>query len=282
MLPLNRPTQTACETFTICISRVRNAALKARLQGVTQVVVDASAAFDVAGRAQALHQIVRGAVVGADVTAIEMEKVYSQRMAKVGAPGRDVYDELIGAAPQDKCPLCGHNSVTMLDHHLPKAYYPVLAVVPLNLVPSCSDCNKTKLASIPHGAEDVSLHPYFDNIDNYRWLRATVIETRPAALRFYVETDNRWGAILQHRVQNHFNMLRLGQLYASEAAEELVNIRYGLTQLRAAAGIESVKSDLNDRALSCAHARRNGWRTSAYEAWATSDWFCNGGFEPAG
>jgi hypothetical protein len=34
--------------------------------------------------------------------------------------------------------------------------------------------------------------------------------------------------------------------------------------------------------LSCAAARRNGWRTAAYEAWAASDWFCNGGFAHSG
>jgi hypothetical protein len=70
----------------------------------------------------------------------------------------------------------------------------------------------------------------------------------------------------------------LAELYASEAAEELLSIRYQLTALYAAAGAEEVRSELQDRAASCAQARRNGWRTAAYEAWTANEWFCNGGF----
>jgi len=170
----------------------------------------------------------------------------------------------------------------MLDHHLPKAHYPALAVTPLNLVPSCGDCNKAKLDSIPREAAAVSLHPYFDNIDGKTWLKAVVIETRPAALRFRVDAPTEWGKVLEQRVRNHFEVLNLAELYASQAAEELLNIRYQLIDLHAAAGMDSVRSDLESRASSCACARRNGWRTAAYSAWAASDWFCDGGFATIG
>jgi len=208
-----------------------------------------------------------------------MEAVYTQRMAKKGSPGRDTYDELISAPSQGRCPLCGGRLVTTLDHHLPKALYPALAVAPLNLVPSCGDCNKAKLALVPRNAADVSLHPYFDHIDDERWLRADVDETRPAALVFRVEAPGgMWGDLMQRRVRNHFGTFGLAELYATLAAEELLNIRHQLTDLYATAGVDGVRSQLQDRALSCGQARRNGWRTAAYEAWSASEWFCNGGF----
>jgi hypothetical protein len=125
---------------------------------------------------------------------------------------------------------------------------------------------------------EVSLHPYFDDIDERRWLRAMVVESHPAALVFRVEPPAVWDDVLRHRVRHHFTAFRLAELYATEAAEELLHIRYQLQELYRLAGLDAVMCQLQDAAISCAHARRNGWRTAAYEAWAASDWFCNGGF----
>lgn len=56
---------------------------------VTDDIVDASEEFDDAAAHNRLHQIVRQAMVGGLVTQAEMEAVYTNRMAKKGAPGRD-------------------------------------------------------------------------------------------------------------------------------------------------------------------------------------------------
>jgi hypothetical protein len=249
------------------------------LEGVTQAVVDASVEFDDAATHTRLHQIAPQGLVGGVVTQAEMEAVYTQRMAKKGAPGRDVYDALFTSAPQGKCPLCGHRTVSTLDHHLPKALYPALAVAPLNLVPACSDCNKSKLASVPANANEETLHPYFDDIDGDRWLAAEVVLARPAALRFFVEAPAHWSATLRSRVERHFQTFGLGRLYSSEAADELLNIRHQLRAMHESGGAALVQIELRERAESCQQARRNGWRTATYQAFADSDWFCDGGFQ---
>jgi hypothetical protein len=282
MWTLNRPTYSARDTFTACVSRVRDPLLKTRLEAVADFVEDASDEYEVAARTSSLHEIAASDLVGGDVTRNEMERVYADRMVKKSAPGRYIYDEIFSAPAQGRCPLCGHRAVKTLDHHLPKAHYPALAVAPLNLVPACNDCNKAKLDAVPGAAADVYLHPYFDVIDNRRWLRAEVIETRPAALRFCVDPPAQWGALLLLRVNNHFQRLGLGELYASESAEELLNIRHQLVEMLATDGAMAVRTELGSRAVSAAQARRNGWRTAAYEAWALSDWFCNGAFSDEG
>lgn len=57
-----------------------------------------------------------------------------------------------------KCPICGIDSVSQLDHHLAESKYGELAVCRLNLVPMCGSCNNAKRtkdgASFPH--------PYYD------------------------------------------------------------------------------------------------------------------------
>jgi hypothetical protein len=279
MWSLERPAHSARSTFTTCISRVRNPGLAARLAAATDSVAAASAEFDRAARRETLHQIAEHEIVAPDVTAEEMERVYTQRMARADAPGRYIYDEIFSASPQGKCPLCTQRSVTTLDHHLPKARFPALAVAPLNLVPACSDCNKAKLASVPTRAEEVALHPYYDDLGDGIWLHARVIERRPAAVRFSIVAPAAWDAVLSARVTHHFRALGLASLFASEAAEELIHIRHQLIILSATDRPDAVRRELRRRADSCAVARPHGWRAATYRAWHESDWFCEGGFK---
>ena len=120
-----------------------------------------------------------------------MEKVYTDRMAKEKVPGRPVYDRL--KASQDICPFCGQRVVSQLDHYLPKANFPVLSVVPYNLVPSCSDCNKSKLSDVPNSEEEQIFHPYYDDVTTEQWLFAEVVEGTEVTLCFYVEAPDAWG-----------------------------------------------------------------------------------------
>jgi hypothetical protein len=281
MWSLEQPAHSAGSTFTTCISRVRNPGLAARLRAATPAIVAASEQFDRAARHARLHEIAAHNTVDPDVTVGEMEKVYTQRMAKSDAPGRHIYDEIFASSPAGRCPLCMQRSVATLDHHLPKAHFPSLAVAPLNLIPACSDCNKAKLDVIPTTAGEVPLHPYYDELGDEIWLNAVVIERRPTALRFVVTRPAGWTDILSNRVDNHLQSLGLAALFASEAAEELLNIRHQLSMLRNAYPEDGVRDELERRAASCAAARPNGWRTAAYRAWSESDWFCSGGFLPA-
>lgn len=281
MLNLNRPQHSAVDTFSTCISRVREPELKARLTAATQAIGAASDAYVTAAEAQALDQIARISPVNGNVTTAEMEAVYTSRMVKQNAPGRAIYDEIFAAA-NGRCPLCAHRAVTTLDHHLPKAHYPALAVTPDNLVPACSDCNKSKLASVPHAAEDVTIHPYFDNVADRRWLYADVVQVAPAAMRFRVEPPAEWDPLLAERLRRHFQSLKISQLYGSEAAEELLNIRHLLVMLLASGGANYVRAYLEDHAETCLTGRLNGWRGAAYETWAANNWFCSGGFAAIG
>ncbi|MBF0888342.1 MULTISPECIES: HNH endonuclease [Gluconobacter] len=282
MWSLKRPALSALSTFSTCISRVRNPGLADRLALAKPAIVVASTQFDKAARVHALHSIATHDVVAPDITVSEMEKVYTQRMAKNGSPGRDTYDEILASAPGGRCPLCMQRSAATLDHHLPKAHYPALAVAPLNLIPACSDCNKAKLDAVPVMAEDVPLHPYYDDLGKEVWLTATVVERQPTALKFAIARSNAWDDTLYARVNNHFRSLGLAALFASEAAEELLNIRHQLQILRDAEPMDGVRDELERRAQSCAAARVNSWRTAAYRAWSDSDWFCEGGFLPGG
>ena len=152
----------------------------------------------------------------------------------------------------------------------------------MNLVAACQDCNKAKLNKIPATSSEETLHPYFDNIDNERWLMAEVLNTVPAALRFFVQGPTTWSPILASRVQYQFKMLRHWRFYPLYAASELASIRSGLVKLLATGGQAAVRNQLTERAESCKADHLNSWRTATYEALGASDWFCSGGLQAIG
>ena len=160
-----------------------------------------------------------------------------------------------------------------LDHHLPKSAYSAVAVNPANLVPACSDCNKTKLASIYS-----TIHPYFDEIENDRWLYARVLERSPAVAEYFVTCPKHWPEELSLRVKEHFKLFSLSNLYSFLAARALSGISSKLAIAYAAGGAESVRLNLSEDATSWQKVDINCWETVLYEALSESQWFCEGGF----
>lgn len=278
MWRVEKPTVSAEDSFETCISRIRDADLKQRMEGITGSVVAAADAYDVAAGQAQLHGIATEADVDGSVTAKEMTRLYDGRMAAAKSPGRGIYDALIASAEHGRCPFCGHRVVSTLDHILPKAHYPVLAVSPCNLVPSCADCNKTKHDQPLANPADQYIHPYYDEIEGELWLKAEVLETTPASVRFSVEPVEGWPDILGQRVENHFKRLGLSKLYSSQAAQELVSIRHQVTALHGRLGVQGVKQFLNECHASRTNARINSWQTAFYAALCESDWYCEGGF----
>jgi hypothetical protein len=279
MQKLALPPYTAEYTFSTCISRINDANLKSRLSSIKATIIAAAVDYEGAARQNALYTIGTSDTVNGVVSTIEMSDVYDLRMARKLGPGRHIYDKLISAPAYGRCPLCGQGKVWTLDHHLPKKQYPVFAVAPANLIPSCQDCNKAKGSTVPTTPEDSTLHPYFDYIDAHLWLTAAVVETDPAAVLFSISRPAAWEDILFARVRYHFKLFNLASLYSGHAAEEMSNIRDYVSRLHASAGLEGVRQHLRDQANSREASRRNSWQSATYRALEANDWYCNGGFD---
>jgi len=214
--------------------------------------------------------------VGA-VSASEMKDVYTSRMVPEPSRGRPIYDHIFELSG-GRCPMCMHRDVRSLDHFLPKARYTILSVTPLNLIPCCSDCNKNKKSDAPAAAEEMTMHPYFDAFDHEPWLSAEVMQTQPAHFRFYVDAPGSWDATTTKRAEMHFDTFKLSDLYASEAANELLGIRWSLELVHGRTGEPGVTEYLVELALSRYLHRLNCWQTAMYRAMSKSPWFCSGGF----
>ena len=277
MWSLPMPAHKARDTYLLCISHITCERVRQAMLQYADAVAIAAELYAEEARAANLHTLNSAKFtpwVPQDRT--EMIKVYTNRMAKEDAPGRPVYNALKLAAR--RCPLCGHRDVSTLDHYLPKTAFPLLCVTPSNLIPACGDCNKVKSDALPATAADQTLHPYFDDADHDAWLKAEVVPGAPPVLVFSADPPQHWTAGLPDRVRHHFEVFGLAALYGSQAAAELAEIAYRMTQFHEAAGEQAVKEELDLEAAGRGRVNRNHWRTAAYRALADSSWYCSGGF----
>lgn len=279
MKKLARPNDDAVVVFEACIDRIRNADLKRRLQSCSVEIEQASAEFDQKAALAELHTIEVKDNVANLVSVDEIKKVYTGRMAKKLAPGRVYYDKLMSLPEHGRCPLCSQRVVSTLDHHLPKAHYPSLAVSPLNLIAACQDCNKIKSEDMPLNSEQETLHPYYDDVEGFSWVKAKLTESVPAAVEFYVEPPDDCDDVLKERLKHHFTTFDLGSLYSSHAAEELASIELIARRIFEDSGDIELRKFLKDIAESKKQVSINSWQTAFYTCLHESDWFCQNRFQ---
>lgn len=272
------PAFDARETFEICANTLSDQELAARLLGVAPAISHAAQNYNVHGLGGSWYKIPTSTMVGMQVHATDMSRLYKNTLSRKNSRARRIYDSIKAAAPGGICPLCSQRDVSTLDHYLPKAHHPALSVTPLNLVPACSDCNKAKLDRQPGSPQEQTLHPYYDAIENDKWLSARVIQTAPATVQFQVTPPSFWAPVLQARVSHHFKTFMLAKLYATHAAVELGNIKFNLERIANTGGATNVRRHLLEEAEGRSARNKNSWQTALYEALASSEWFCAGGY----
>jgi hypothetical protein len=215
------------------------------------------------------------------MTKAEMSKIYKGNFARKGSYLRsNFYDVIMAAAPFGICPSCNQRTVSNLDHYLPQVDHSALAITPINLVPICSECNKTKLSYSSSSAEEQLLHPYFDNVEDEVWLFAKVVEGEFPSLEFLVNPPEHWSKEKRARIDKHFKVLKLGHLFVSHGARLISDIGSQMSRLWVDGGPGAVATHLKEQAATRrTPARlpvvRNSWQIAAYQALGDSDYFCN-------
>lgn len=278
MKKLVKPASNPLDVYALCISKVRNPELKRNLESISQMIGDAADEYDNLGRTADIYLTRQSLDINDLITKKVMEDVYTQRMAKLESPGRTIYNSLRLSVKFNQCPLCGHRQVKTLDHYLPKSNYSKHVIIPFNLIPSCSDCNKDKLDIVPLNKSNQTLHPYYDDVTEYQWLFAEIIEGTPVSVFFYTQDVAEYDDVLNRRIKLHFETFGLNDLYISQSGVLLSNLIVRITNLYNDGGAESVAEYLTLEAESRRFNCINSWETAIYSALSESEWFCNGSF----
>lgn len=276
MKKLDRPDLIFEDIFDDCVDNIQ-LPRKQHFEDAKHVLIANNVDYDEKAEATELYTIDSHERVTANVSKDDMTYLYDGKLLK--KEGRFYYDILYTSAPHNTCPFCSQRKVKTLDHYLPKKPYPTYAITPLNLVPCCSDCNKDKGTKDADSQEDQLLHPYYDDIGELKWLEAKVVERLPISIIFNVIDFSDADEILHARIANQFDMLDLGKLYASHAAEEFENIRGSLVDQRASADEGSLRRYLQMQYDSCFSTNPNSWNTAMYGALISSDWLNDQDFQ---
>ncbi|RRW54959.1 HNH endonuclease [Pseudomonas moraviensis] len=278
MKKLRPPAMHAIDTVHACVAGIT---IPERAQALTEAlptIQRCEAEYLELGPPGQLYRILPSPGVTPVIDAALMSVIYKNHFARQGSPSRALYDRIRMAPEFSLCPLCGQRIVTTVDHYLPQSRFPTLNLTPANLIPACSDCNKRKLATVPARAEDQTLHPYFDDLGNERWLIADIQPSTPPTVSFDIRAARAWDEVLTARVRNHFSVMGLAELYVAQAASELADMSYGLEGIGATAGPVGVRQHLDVQFRSCQARDPNSWKTALYEGLRNSDWFCGEGY----
>lgn len=285
MRAINPPNLDIQIVYRACINSIKDDDLSTRLQSIMTNIIQSSSDYGNKALTSMLYTIPpnhcdNDAIALGNVTKKELRAVYSSYFVPATKLARIYYDQLISLAPLGKCPYCGVGYASTLDHYLPKNKFPQLSVTPLNLIPSCKDCNTGKKTSFASTLHEQSLHPYFDH-DNFikdQWLYANVIETTPAIIDYCVIPPSQWNEDDKARVHTHFNDFDLKLKYSIEASNQIAVLRDSLLYAWDTKGFVGVRQQLMLDALAYYLKHPNSWQTAMYQALAKSNWYCNGGF----
>lgn len=261
--------------FDACAQRTLDVGLRKQLLACGPTIEIAANEYENLAERAALNTFTETALYPMPAPRKELGELYGRVLRDGGE--RPIYDSIMQLAPQSICPQCGVGRVRTLDHYLPKGRFPELAVIPLNLVPTCRDCNFDKNEHHSPDEGDYIFHPYFDNWDQYRLVSARVIQDPYVLVKYSIDAPQNTPAIIVRRATTHFSVLNLSPLYSMNAAACLAEIKANC-QRASSYGAQSVRDYLRDQEQVALASAPNGWRAAMYAAMAKDDSFWSGGY----
>lgn len=206
----------------------------------------------------------------------DLVKLYDQYLLGADKPARHIYDELLVSA-RERCPFCGGiGRPRNIDHFLPKSKFPQFSVLPVNLVPSCRDCNMDgKAARIAVSAEDQIIHPYWDEVCffNVQWIFARFeadIFDPNLKIEYFACAPEEWTVVDRARAAYHFRAFDLPLRYALKASEHAGVVQGQIRGMRSAGVSNNEIIDFLLRPGVESASFPNHWRVGLYQAFIAS------------
>lgn len=235
MLKLTQPAYAYADVLALCRDGITgNIGLLQKINTATQILQDQAQAYEASGTTGELFTIQPiqtqdedDPIVLGQLKKSDLIKLYENYVVGKKKPARKVYDALMLAA-DEKCPFCGGiGRPRNLDHYLPKAHFPQFSIVPVNLVPSCRDCNMDgKGEGFATTEADQVIQPYLDDdrFFNEQWLHARYLPddgSEPSVIEYFVSPPDYWEADQKKRVEKHFKDFDLALRFSKEAGPRL-------------------------------------------------------------
>ncbi len=283
MLKLNMPTLTPRKAFDLCKDGIGISELKKRFNegiGNLCLLADEYQSKAIEGELFKIPPLPKNIdhdfVVAGNLTKSELTNLYEYYLREKEKPGRIIYDTLMVSA-KEKCPFCGGiGRPKNLDHFIPKAFFPQFSIIPLNLIPSCRDCNMDgKGQAFASVASEQIIHPYLDKsiFFTQKWVYAKIETYDPCSIEYFVYPPDNWIPVDKERVTTHFHNFELSKRYSIQAAEELsilIDQRKGIMKKFSPDEFREYLSSFTNSPIFINH-----WKKVMYHCLANDEEFCN-------
>lgn len=250
------------------VERKKSEQLKEHLRTISDVLKEQ---YDKYGRAFAgdnlpsLHPLIFDAT-----TKKELESLYSYDAQMFRRLKRILtVDE--NQRPDVYCPNCTINTINSFDHYLPQTEFSEYIDNPLNLIPSCTECNGHKNKVWRMNGERLFLNLYIDDMPQIQYLFVTLsISDNGTMVDAKFEVRNPDGKIdvgLYNKISYHYKKLLLCERFSEHresVLSSLANEIYTLKEVLSDNALKEVimKSVANERVK----YGYNYWRAILQEA----------------
>ena len=268
MRKLTKPSFKIRNIVQDCVSNMRSNT--DRFMDAIPVIDEYSERFDELMEALEAYELETHDMVTDVLSKEDMVSLYDDKFSKKGQPGRKYYDKIKIAPINGTCPLCGFGQVATLDHYMAKSFYPTLAVTPNNLIPACRDCNEIRRNVRFDTESDLTLHPYYDDVQNIEWLVAKIVTVAPICVEYEV-SESLGDTELRHRLEKHMEVFELKRRFAKKAAEEIYSHRNTFQLIIDSGGTEVLLSFIQLQSFALQSTEMNSWRTALYKALTNVD-----------
>ncbi len=273
MLKLQKPNYDVGEIIDCCTSNMRDDLWKQHIVDSKTEIIRESRCYEEKAAHGELSMYPQHDKLRSGATKEDMVKMYSQKFAKENQPGRKYYDAIKMSAPSFVCPYCAQRDVETIDHYLSKAKYPVFAVTPINLVPACFGCNRTRGESAFTDRNEEIIHPYYDDFTSEKWIVADMIKGEPIIFKFRVKCPENWDSIKKQRAIKHFKIFKLSSMYSNRAAQEFIAGFKRIKREYLKGGKDLAISSLREFIEDYDEIHLNTWQAAMYQAVIDADWF---------
>lgn len=181
----------------------------------------------------------------------------------------------------ESCPYCGYGPIEELDHFLQRSHYKLFSIFPLNLVPCCGTCNRTKRRNPSAAPNEHQIHVYLEDISGYDFLR-TKVNISPDSgglqVRYFVEQSEGMPNDVYSRLVHHLTEFGLEIRYEKQVNIFLGELGYSIKTSYEDGGSTALKRYLvgNSDALKKRFGV-NDWRTALMRGLSKCAAFYEGG-----
>lgn len=265
MHSLGKPEIDFLELFHQCI--VKNKILDENLKNKFSLIDSAAKEYESKAKNRELYKINPVAKEELNpVTPDDLRKLYRLKLSKKGSPMRASYDKILAGAKKYLCCFCSYGEPSELDHYLPQSRFPEFSILPINLIPICSYCNRLKLDEAPKSFIESYVHPYYEEYSEIQWLVADLqFENNIPIVTFHINNELRVSnPNLFTRLEFQFTRLGLNKRYSTRANAVITDIHDRLNKLRISSGSDEVRKHLIEEAKNRLETNKNSWDSVLY------------------